>query len=149
MKRSLSLNTMQPTKHPDLQDIPSEAETGSELRRSKRVRCAADKVRDIEDVVLGPGAHNEYISTRPRSSKSATKNKEAPHEPKLKGVRRPRVPHPAPARWRETYDMVANMRSRETADVDTMGCQLAQEEETNPVVSNDPIYNLSASYVMW
>jgi hypothetical protein len=45
------------------------------------------------------------------------------------------TPHPAPARWREQYDLIAIMRSRETADVDTMGCQLAQAVETDPVVS--------------
>ena len=85
-------------------DLQSKAETGSELRRSKRVRCATGKIQDIEDI-LSSGTPNKYLSTHPHSSESATKNKG--------------VPHPAPARWRETYDKIANMRSREIADVDT------------------------------
>ncbi|KAG6835643.1 hypothetical protein H0H93_016250 [Arthromyces matolae] len=42
------------------------------------------------------------------------------------------VPHPAPGRWRETYDTIKQMRTRITAPVDTMGCDQAQSKETDP-----------------
>ncbi|KAH9968457.1 DNA glycosylase [Russula compacta] len=41
-------------------------------------------------------------------------------------------PHPAPARWRETYDAIKEMRSRFPAPVDTMGCDTAKWKETDP-----------------
>ena len=44
------------------------------------------------------------------------------------------VPHPAPPRWQETYDIIREMRSRITAPVDTMGCDQAQWKESDPKV---------------
>ena len=44
------------------------------------------------------------------------------------------TPHPAPPRWRETYDAIKRMRSRIVAPVDTMGCDQAQLKETDPKV---------------
>lgn len=46
------------------------------------------------------------------------------------------APHPAPARWREVYDSIKEMRSKTVAPVDTMGCHMAQEHETDPKVAN-------------
>ena len=43
-------------------------------------------------------------------------------------------PHPAPARWRETYDAIKEMRARFPAPVDTMGCDTAKWKETDPRV---------------
>ncbi len=43
-------------------------------------------------------------------------------------------PHPAPARWRETYDAIREMRTRFPAPVDTMGCDTAKWKETDPRV---------------
>ncbi|KDR82003.1 hypothetical protein GALMADRAFT_59471 [Galerina marginata CBS 339.88] len=37
-----------------------------------------------------------------------------------------------PANWRETYGIIKEMRSRFEAPVDTMGCQRAQMEESDP-----------------
>ncbi|OBZ67933.1 Endonuclease III-like protein 1 [Grifola frondosa] len=42
------------------------------------------------------------------------------------------VPHPAPARWREAYDAIKEMRARTPAPIDTMGCQQAQLDEKDP-----------------
>ncbi|KAI0034974.1 DNA glycosylase, partial [Vararia minispora EC-137] len=42
------------------------------------------------------------------------------------------VPHPAPEHWREVYDAIKEMRSKFVAPVDTMGCALAQQHETDP-----------------
>ena len=43
-------------------------------------------------------------------------------------------PHPAPARWQETYDAIKEMRSRFPAPVDTMGCDTAKWKEIDPRV---------------
>ncbi|EGN96402.1 hypothetical protein SERLA73DRAFT_170779 [Serpula lacrymans var. lacrymans S7.3] len=43
-----------------------------------------------------------------------------------------KVPHPAPPRWRETYDTIKEMRSHIVAPVDTMGCDQAQLKESDP-----------------
>ncbi|KAJ7215316.1 DNA glycosylase [Mycena haematopus] len=42
------------------------------------------------------------------------------------------TPHAAPARWREVYDYIKEMRSQTIAPVDTMGCHMAQRHETEP-----------------
>lgn len=44
------------------------------------------------------------------------------------------TPHPAPARWQETYDTIKRMRAQIVAPVDTMGCDQAQLKETDPKV---------------
>ncbi len=67
------------------------------------------------------------------------------------------TPHPAPARWQETYDTIKRMRAQIVAPVDTMGCDQAQLKETDPKVpcphstsivsmlTCDVIYRISAS----
>ena len=45
------------------------------------------------------------------------------------------TPHPPPSNWRETYDVIKDMRSRFVAPVDTMGCDMAQHKETDPKVN--------------
>ena len=54
------------------------------------------------------------------------------------------VPHPAPARWKEAYSAIQEMRSLYVAPVDTMGCDKAQVPETNPKVCTfiTPVYSL-------
>ncbi|KXN91920.1 hypothetical protein AN958_11305 [Leucoagaricus sp. SymC.cos] len=41
-------------------------------------------------------------------------------------------PHPVPEKWQEVYDTIKEMRSRFTAPVDTMGCDQAQYQESDP-----------------
>jgi len=43
-------------------------------------------------------------------------------------------PHPAPEHWNEQYATIKSMRARLTAPVDTMGCDQAQNGETDPKV---------------
>ena len=67
----------------------------------------------------------------------------APHKTKTKGKakeikRALDTPHPAPARWRETYDAIREMRARMPAPVDTMGCDTAKWKETDPRVRPPP-----------
>lgn len=44
------------------------------------------------------------------------------------------TPHPAPLRWRETYEAIAEMRREVLAPVDGMGCANAGDNEKNPKV---------------
>lgn len=73
------------------------------------------------------------------------KNAKAPPPQKGKGKGKAKeikraldTPHPAPARWRETYDAIREMRARFPAPVDTMGCDTAKWKETNPRVRTLP-----------
>lgn len=51
------------------------------------------------------------------------------------------TPHPPPSRWKEIYDTIKHMRSRFVAPVDTMGCDRAQFQETDPKVIKDLFYS--------
>jgi len=42
------------------------------------------------------------------------------------------TPHPAPPRWRETYEAIAEMRRQVLAPVDGMGCANAGDNEQDP-----------------
>jgi len=44
------------------------------------------------------------------------------------------TPHPAPPRWRETYEAIAEMRRQVLAPVDGMGCANAGDNEQDPKV---------------
>jgi hypothetical protein len=44
------------------------------------------------------------------------------------------IPHPAPDRWQEQYNTIKHMRHSIVAPVDTMGCDRAQLNETDPKV---------------
>jgi hypothetical protein len=97
-------------------------------RRAKRAKLEGeDPVVDLEDfeshrsVRLGD-------ETKTRRSASASPRKAKPIPQSLE------KPHPAPARWRETYDTIKDMRRRIVAPVDTMGCDQAQRKETDPKV---------------
>ena len=50
--------------------------------------------------------------------------------------RAPEKPHPAPERWRETYDAIKEMRLQFPTPVDTMGCNMAKWNEIDPRVDN-------------
>ncbi|KAL1748599.1 DNA-lyase [Schizophyllum fasciatum] len=109
-------------------------------RRSKRLKTDSKPPAayvdsdsdDIEDAV-------PQVRTRParRSACAASKVKPPSKKQTPKAARKPRVkpsgePHPAPARWRETYDAIKEMRDGLEAAVDTMGCHIAQRGETDP-----------------
>jgi len=77
----------------------------------------------------GKGKVARHPPARTPSSESAA----LPMKPKaIKQARE--KPHPAPARWRETYDAIKEMRSRFPAPVDTMGCDTAKWKEMDPRV---------------
>ncbi|KAI0062020.1 DNA glycosylase [Artomyces pyxidatus] len=134
MKRSMSSKAIRLTSHPSsldssvqlfkLEDVdPGEADPSRTLRRSKRVKLDKDGdgalIQDLEDTVP-PTA-----SRKPKAAPTSPKKQKAIPQALDK-------PHPPPSNWKEVYDAIAEMRSRVTAPVDTMGCDMAQRNETDP-----------------
>ena len=90
-----------------------------------------DTTPDIEDALV-PDTHLPGTS-EPTSSRKIRGKIGSPR--KAKSIKQSLdVPHPAPERWRETYDTIKEMRSRIVAPVDTMGCDQAQLKEQDPKV---------------
>jgi len=118
---------------------PAEAEESP--RRSKRTKTEVktESIADLEDLKLSsdvPGSSRKHEVYAVSSGTSSTLQKREAHTPKkVKAVRQDLDhPHPAPPNWRETYATIKEMRSRFVAPVDTMGCQQAQVNETDPKV---------------
>lgn len=84
-----------------------------------KTRKAAVKVEQTESVA-------EVVVKPARQSASPRKPKAIPQALA--------TPHPAPPRWREQYDTIKRMREHIVAPVDTMGCDQAQRNETDPRV---------------
>lgn len=140
-------------------------EEGSEdrLRRSKRVKRVHTTLEERDKAMVLTEVAETVIPESPLTIHRSPKNTQLKEEksdteqtvtstkelPKVKGKRKasasPRkikaipqslnAPHPAPERWRETYDAIKEMRSKITAPVDTMGCDLAQYKESEPQAS--------------
>ncbi|KAJ6567142.1 DNA glycosylase [Mycena capillaripes] len=77
--------------------------------------------------IVGASSVSPQVSQKP--SKSPLKSPQKSKTPYKKALA---TPHPAPARWREVYDCIKEMRSKTSAPVDTMGCHMAQRLETDP-----------------
>ncbi|KAF9651900.1 DNA glycosylase [Thelephora ganbajun] len=75
-----------------------------------------------------PPWEGEATSPKRRSKSSRSK---APKKPKLVQQSLDK-PHPAPEHWKEQYGSIKSMRMRVKAPVDTMGCDQAQNGETDP-----------------
>ncbi|KAH9961049.1 DNA glycosylase [Russula dissimulans] len=118
----------------------------SAVRRPKRVKVEVDN--KTEEVVDADSADGEFFLPVPTSdSEGPTSKGKRARSPSRSGrtrfasrsPRKPKAikqaletPHPAPVRWRETYDAIKEMRSRFPAPVDTMGCDTAKWKETDP-----------------
>ena len=87
-------------------------------RPTKRVKVEHATDANTED--------DEKRRTKPSRSKAPKKQKPIPQSLEK--------PHPAPEHWREQYDVIKSMRARLKAPVDTMGCDQAQNGETDPKV---------------
>ncbi|KAG6867662.1 hypothetical protein C0993_012604 [Termitomyces sp. T159_Od127] len=96
-------------------------------RKSKRIKIETE-VEQLTEEDFDEKRKNTPVpsSSTPKRKGSASPRKSKPIPQSLA------VPHPAPARWKETYDTIKQMRSRITAPVDTMGCDQAQSKETDP-----------------
>ena len=99
-------------------------------RRLKRIKV--DDGDDDEGASRrgGKAPPVEIIAASPQKAKGKAKAKEI--------KRALDTPHPAPARWRETYDAIREMRTRFPAPVDTMGCDTAKWKEVDPRVRAPP-----------
>lgn len=85
--------------------------------------------RDSKRVKLEADATDALLPTSPASPQKAKVKAKG----KAKEIKQALdTPHPAPARWRETYDAIREMRARMPAPVDTMGCDTAKWKETDP-----------------
>ncbi|KAL4245679.1 Endonuclease III [Abortiporus biennis] len=122
------------TEDPDL--------TRPSLRRSKRVKReeTTATVKEEEAEIIAPAAVKRKRKTVVASSsavkleevgKEIQATKATPKKPKVikKSLD---VPHAAPPRWQEAYDIIKRMRANIVAPVDTMGCDQAQYKESDP-----------------
>lgn len=97
---------------------PSTQESG---RPTKRVNVERVTNTDAED--------------KPASSKRRSKSSRLKAPKKQKPIQQfLDKPHPSPEHWKEQYDTIKSMRARVKAPVDTMGCDQAQNGETDPKV---------------
>lgn len=87
-------------------------------RPTKRVNV--ERTTDVDEAASSIG--------RPRSSRRKAPKKQKPIQQSLD------KPHPVPEHWKEQYDTIKSMRARVKAPVDTMGCEQAQNGETDPKV---------------
>ncbi|KAI0781508.1 DNA glycosylase [Trametes elegans] len=131
MKRKTSLSS-RPSPYNASVTLFEAASTTQEtiVRRSKRFKLssgenAAEPTVECEESPSSTPAP-QRSSSRPRSRKAGSPRKTKPLPTSLE------TPHPAPPRWRETYDTIKRMRSHIVAPVDTMGCDQAQLKEIDP-----------------
>ena len=118
-------------------------------RRSKRVKVQNNTVTEDQIGVVDNLSHNVLSVKSCKTDAEATASGSAlpsPSRPrdvqaspkKFKAISQSlATPHPSPRNWRETYDVIKDMRSRFVAPVDTMGCDMAQYKETDPKVIKD------------
>ena len=121
---------------------PGPSSTPPPPRRSKRVKV--EKVVKVEEEVVdaefpisddtnhaaAPAADKGKKAAKSRSSRTPSASPKKPKTIKQTLDK----PHPAPEGWRETYDLIKEMRSRFPAPVDTMGCDTAKWKEMDPRV---------------
>ncbi|BGO89397.1 hypothetical protein NBRC10512_006313 [Rhodotorula toruloides] len=91
-------------------------------RRTTRSSAAATFA---ESQTLGlslPVAGEDFEEDVKPAKKARSPRKPKPH------VERLAVPHPAPKRWEETYEVIRKQRERIIAPVDTMGCEQGGKE---------------------
>ncbi|KAF7294539.1 ENDO3c domain-containing protein [Mycena indigotica] len=72
-------------------------------------------------------------SKSPRAKQRVSPGSKPAAKRKASGYKRPlATSDPTPARWREVFDALREMRKHGGAPVDTMGCHMAQRHETDP-----------------
>ncbi|KAI1791571.1 DNA glycosylase [Ganoderma leucocontextum] len=122
---------------PNTMACPQSSEEGADSAPPPVPTLALRKVEATIDIPALKGPGEEEPSALPSSQPLV--NTERPKQKRASSSRKPKAiptaletPHPAPARWRETYDTVKRMRARIVAPVDTMGCEQAQLKEAEP-----------------
>ena len=99
----------------------SGAATLKSRRPTKRVKVEHATDANVDD-------ENTQPKWRTEPSRVRVPKKQKPIQQSLD------KPHPAPDYWNEQYSTIKSMRARLTAPVDTMGCDQAQNGETDPKV---------------
>ena len=137
MRRSKRLKVLNSSEMLDQAQVPpaksppsSHVDAGSTVvspKVSKKKRVTKVEVKSEEDVVI-VGASGPH---KPKKDASPRKPKRIPTALE--------TPHPAPPRWAEAYDTIKRMRAHIVAPVDTMGCDQAQNKETDPKVNSNGI----------
>ncbi|KAG9050809.1 DNA N-glycosylase and apurinic/apyrimidinic (AP) lyase [Tulasnella sp. UAMH 9824] len=98
--------------------------------RSKRVKLE-ETDESLPGSLLADDPKAEPLETAPAKRKAA-KVAGTPSPRKPKPIQKELdVPHAAPPHWRETYDLIKEMREKISAPVDTMGCASAMKDEVN------------------
>ncbi len=117
---------------PDGDPADSEPGPSASSRRSKRVKVEeVVKVAKVVDGDFPVSATNLKAADKGKKARTSRTRSTSPQKPKaIKQALE--KPHPAPERWRETYDSIKEMRSRFPAPVDTMGCDTAKWKEMDP-----------------
>ena len=105
---------------------PDPSVAGRDSKRIKVEAKAAELLPSTEALGDGRSKKRAKAAASPQKAKAKAKAKEIKQALD--------TPHPAPARWRETYDAIREMRTRFPAPVDTMGCDTAKWKETDPRV---------------
>lgn len=113
-----------PSTAPLESDATTEATIGTEATPKKALRTKSLKVLKVDEELASSSTPEP--PKRKRSTASPRKPKPIPTALE--------TPHPAPARWQETYNTIKRMRAQIVAPVDTMGCDQAQLKETDPKV---------------
>jgi endonuclease-3 len=99
-------------------------------RKTKRIKTEHDIDRPAPSASDStPRKRQKADATSPKKVIKAASPKKAKPIPQALAS-----PHPAPENWREVYDTIKDMRTRFTAPVDTMGCDQAQYQESDPKV---------------
>ena len=108
--------------HPTSSSVrDSRSATQESGRPAKRINVERTTNADVENEAVSP-------KRRSKSSRPKVPKKQKPIKLSLD------KPHPAPEHWKEQYDAIKSMRARVKAPVDTMGCDQAQNGETEPKV---------------
>lgn len=104
--------------------------TGPSTRgRNKRIKLEEPEVDDPVDEVKV-----ESVEASPAKRKTS-KQPGTPSPRKQKPIQKElEVPHAAPPHWRETYDLIKEMRKDIVAPVDTMGCATSMTDEVDEQV---------------
>ncbi|RPD55687.1 DNA glycosylase [Lentinus tigrinus ALCF2SS1-7] len=151
MKRNLSLRAT-PSPFSTKVTLYEATDAVESVRRSKRLKVSAEHCPEYPELseVAEQSASSRKATERSDPGRTSVKTESVagtprdtlPGRPKPKRVTSPRTqkpiptaletPHPAPPRWRETYDTIKRMRLHIVAPVDTMGCDQAQLREADP-----------------
>jgi hypothetical protein len=110
----------------------------SPTRKTLTTRDLVKKTRKAHAVKIE--TVTETITTQSRSNRRHSSESKIPSDKKPKATKRQKlassldIPHPAPEQWETVYGLIKEMRKLEVAPVDTMGCQIAGKDETDPQV---------------